>query len=298
MNRILASIALFLVSAAALADTSDHPVTLWVAEGDSNRIYLLGSVHLLRQEDHPLPAIIDTAYDDAESVYMELDMDDLDPVAVQSTVNRLGVLSDGRTLKSIMGERSYAKAQAAADEADIPLDLLDSTEPWLAAISIEQMMLMSIGFDQQYGIETYMTSKAQEDGKPIHGFESFEEQIRFLDELSLDTQKELLMHTLYESADIESTMDEMIEAWRHGDTAYIEDTMLAEIAEYPELHKTIVVDRNRRWADSIDNLLDDADDYLIVVGALHLVGDDGLPSLLQDRGVDVKQLRQQGDSID
>lgn len=283
------------LSAHAVADTRGHAVTLWMAEGASNRVYLLGSVHLLRKQDHPLPSVIDTVYDDAEVLFMEVDMDDLDPIAMQAAVNRLGVLDDDRTLRDLIGEQHYAEALESATALDIPLARLDKTEPWLAAITVEQLALSRIGFNPLYGIEMHMLGKARGDGKEIHGFESVDEQLQFLDGLSMEAQTELLMQTLAESENIERIMDDLIEAWRNGDVAYLEENLLADVAEYRELYDTIVVDRNRRWAHSIGELLDDDDDYLVIVGALHLVGNDGVPQLLARKGITISQMRQSGD---
>ena len=286
-----AALLLLLCPVLALAE-SGHPLTLWLAEGESNRVYLLGSVHLLRREDHPLPDAIDTAYDDAETIFMELDMDDIDAVAMQATVTRLGVLDDGRTLRDLMGESLYAKAETTAAKIDIPLELLAQSEPWLAAITIEQMILARIGFEPRYGIEMHFSTRAAEDGKPILGFETFEEQLAFLDGLSIEAQRELLLQTLAEGQDIETLMDDVIEAWRLGDTHYLETTILADFAQYPELHDRIVTERNHRWVERIDGLLDDDQDYLVIVGALHLVGEEGLPALLTRRGFEIRQMRQ------
>ena len=292
MSIKLTALLLFLCPILVLAE-SGHPLTLWLAQGESNRVYLLGSVHLLRREDHPLPDTIDLAYDDAETIFMEIDMDDLDPVAMQAAVNRMGVLDDGRTLRDLMGEDLYAEAETAAALIDIPLELLAQTEPWLAAMTVEQMTLTRIGFNPLYGVEMFFSSRAVEDGKPVFGLETFEEQLTFLDGLSIEAQRELLMQTLSQGRDVETIMDDVIEAWRHGDTHHLEKTVLAEFRQYPELHAKIVSERNRRWVERIDDLLDDEDDYLVIVGALHLVGEEGLPALLADRGVDVSQMRQE-----
>ena len=276
----------------AAADSGGHPVTLWMAEGASNTVYLLGSVHLLRKEDHPLPSVIDAAYDDAETLFMELDMDDLDPIATQATINRLGMLDEDQSLRDVMGEDLYDDALLAADALDIPLDMLAQTEPWFAAITVEQLALTRIGFNPMYGIEMHMMAKAIQDGKTIQGFESVEEQLEFLDGLSLEAQRDLLMQTLAESANIRDIMDRLIAAWRMGDIAYMEENLLADIANYPELYESIVADRNRNWANTIDKLLGDDEDYLVIVGALHLIGEDGVPQLLESRGYTVNQLRE------
>jgi len=283
---------LLLLPLVAAADSGGHPVTLWMAEGASNTVYLLGSVHLLRKEDHPLPSVIDAAYDDAETLFMELDMDDLDPIATQATINRLGMLDEDQSLRDVMGEDLYDDALLAADALDIPLDMLAQTEPWFAAITVEQLALTRIGFNPMYGIEMHMMAKAIQDGKTIQGFESVEEQLEFLDGLSLEAQRDLLMQTLAESANIRDIMDRLIAAWRLGDIAYMEENLLADIANYPELYESIVADRNRNWANTIDKLLGDDEDYLVIVGALHLIGEDGVPQLLESRGYTVNQLRE------
>lgn len=283
---------LLLLPLVAAADSGGHPVTLWMAEGASNTVYLLGSVHLLRKEDHPLPSVIDAAYDDAETLFMELDMDDLDPIATQATINRLGMLDEDQSLRDVMGEDLYDDALLAADALDIPLDMLAQTEPWFAAITVEQLALTRIGFNPMYGIEMHMMAKAIQDGKTIQGFESVEEQLEFLDGLSLGAQRDLLMQTLAESANIRDIMDRLIAAWRMGDIAYMEENLLADIANYPELYESIVADRNRNWANTIDKLLGDDEDYLVIVGALHLIGEDGVPQLLESRGYTVNQLRE------
>jgi uncharacterized protein YbaP (TraB family) len=284
---------LWLLPAAALGDSPGHPVTMWMAEGTSNRVYVLGSVHLLREQDHPLPRVIDEVYDDAETIYMELDMDDLDPLLMQATINRLGLLDEGTSLRDVMGDELYEEAMAAAAELEIPLDMLERTEPWLAAITVEQLVLARIGFNPSYGVEMQLLKKATTDGKTILGFESVEQQLGYLDGLSLDAQRALLMQTLSESAAIREIMDDLILAWRSGDIGYLEQTLLEDVSGYPELYDTIVVNRNRLWVDTIDELLKQGEDYLVVVGALHLVGEDGVPRLLQQRGVRITQMHEQ-----
>ena len=263
---------------------------MWRAEGINNSVYLLGSIHLLRAEDHPLPTVIDSAYKDAEVLIMELDMDDLDSIAAQQLFNQNGVLRDGKTLRDLMGEELYGQAAIAAKAIDIPIDLLSASEPWLAAITVEMMALYRIGFDPLLGVDMYMTSRAVEDGKPIHGLEAIEEQLAFLDGLSLQAQRDMLMQTLEDSVSIGDSIDEMIHAWRYGDLDTLESGLLDSLEEHEELRDTLVTNRNKRWVSQINELLDDRDDYLIIVGALHLVGEKGVPNLLARNGVKILQL--------
>ena len=291
--RWIALLLACVVASAPRAEDAGHPLTLWRVDGTANSVYLLGSIHLLRAEDHPLPRMIDAAYADAEIVVMELDMDDLDPARTQAAFNRAGVMTDGTTLRELLGEEHFRAAEEAAAVIDVPLDMLASSEPWLAAITVELMMLYRMGFNPLLGVEMTMTSRAAADGKPIEGLETVEEQIGFLDGLPLEAQREMLLQTLLQSADLDESIDALIDAWRRGDTATLEAQLLQGIEEQADLHEALIVGRNHRWAETIKTWLDDDQDYLVVVGALHLVGDDGVPSLLAAAGYGIQQLKEQ-----
>lgn len=290
MIRIACLLLLCALSWCAAADSEGHPVTLWHIQGVSNSVYLLGSIHLLRAEDHPLPTVIDAAYEDAEVLIMELDMDDIDVARTQQLFNQSGVLRDGTTLRELMGEELYLRAAAIAESNDIPIDLLAQSKPWLAAITVEMMALYRIGFNPALGVEMHLTSRAVADEKPIAGLEAVEEQLAFLDGLSLQAQRDLLLQTLEDTAGMGDSIDEMIRAWRYGDTDFLESALLDSFAEHAELSEQLVSNRNRRWVSQISELLDDRDDYLIIVGALHLVGDSGVPNLLAQQGIKILQL--------
>lgn len=294
MGRLVVHIvcaALLCASAAvARADDTAHPVTLWQVRGEFNSIYLLGSIHLLREQDHPLPSSIDLAYDDADVIVMELDMDDLDPAYTQMAFNRAGVMTDGTTLRDLMGDEAYAQAEEAAAAVDIPLDMLAQSEPWLAAVTAEIMLLYRIGFNPMLGVEMTMTLRAARDNKPIEGLETVDEQLSFLDSLPLEAQSDMLIQTLAEGATLGESIDAIIDAWHNGDTATLEGSLLSSIENQAELNAVLITDRNRRWADTIAGWLKEDRDYLVVVGALHLVGDMGVPALLEDRGLGIQQL--------
>ena len=281
------------LAATARGDEGGHPLTLWRVDGNANAVYLLGSIHLLRPEDHPLPRAIGAAYEDADVVVMELDMDDLDPAYTQAAFNNAGVLTDGTTLRQLMGETHYRSAEEAAAVIDVPLDMLDQSKPWLAAITVELMMLYRLGFNPLLGVEMTMTQRAIADGKPIEGLETVDEQLGFLDGLPLEAQREMLLQTLLQAAALTKSIDTLIDAWRRGDTATLETELLQDLEAQDDLHDALIVNRNRRWAETIATWLDDERDYLVVVGALHLVGDHGVPALLDRAGFEIRQLKEQ-----
>ena len=295
--RYVISLALALALAlpsAAYADEGDR-LPVWQIDGEQNRVYLLGSIHLLREQDYPLPAAFDSVYADADTLIMELDMDDMDPVESQTLANEMGLIQDGRTLRDLLGDDTYAEAESLAEASQVPLSLLAGAEPWFAAMNVEVMLLMRMGFNPNYGVETYFADRAANDGKEILGLETMRQQLGFLDGLSAEAQRDMFMQALSEGADLREIMDATITAWRTGDVAFMENELLGDMEQYAELNQIIVVDRNIDWTHQIEALLDDEIDYLIVVGTLHLVGEEGVPELLEARGHRVTQLSESSD---
>ena len=273
---------------AAAAAAGDLP--LWLIEDADNRVWVLGSIHLLREQDYPLPEPMQAAYEDAETLVMELDMDALDAVSAAVAMSSRAVVPDGGTLASLMGAEAYARAKATAADAGIDLDRFRGTEPWYAALTITQMQLARHGYDPRYGVDAHLAARARDDGKPVDGLETFEEQIQFFDELPLDLQSDLLFEALSEIRDLAAGMNETVAAWRRGDGDYLADVLLQELRAYPELYDTLVVERNRRWAPRLAGLLEGDGDYLVIVGTLHLVGPDSVLEFLAARGLVATQV--------
>jgi uncharacterized protein YbaP (TraB family) len=166
--------------------------------------------------------------------------------------------------------------------------MLNQFKPWLAAITLTQLHLVQLGFDPQSGIEQRMVTRAAADHKEILGLETMEEQLGILAGLSPKLQTEFLMQTLTEADQVETEMNSMLQAWRNGDTVALEKFLL-DMKESPEIYRALVSDRNRRWMTRLNSMLSERQDYLVIVGAMHLVGKDGVVELLKQRGFKIQQ---------
>lgn len=264
---------------------------IWSVEGREGRLLLLGSVHLLRTEDYPLPANVGTAYERADRLVMELDESDLDPLAVQSLLIRYGRLEGGRTLADVMGPRDYGRAQRLAQELGYPLDLLGPVKPWLAAVTIMNLHTIEMGYSPVLGLEQHLAGRARKDGKPIEGLETVEFQLELFDGLPEATQSRLLLQTLEEASLMGAQLATLIAAWRRGDSAELNRELTRSFRDYPEVYRRLVTERNRSWAQRLGELADQAGVTLVVVGALHLVGDDSVVQILSRRGLRVERWR-------
>jgi uncharacterized protein YbaP (TraB family) len=261
--------------------------SLWAVQGKQNTVYLLGSIHLLRASES-IPVEIEDAYRDANTLVMEIDMDDLDPLAAQETTMRLGMLPPGESLPDQLTPDAAAKLAAYTQRLGLPSGMLNPFRPWLAAITLTQLHLVQLGFDPQSGIEQRMVIRAAADHKEILGLETMDEQLGILANLSPKMQIEFLMQTLTEADQVETEINGMVQAWRKGDTAALEKFLL-DMKESPEIYRALVADRNRRWMTRLNSMLNERQDYLVIVGAMHLVGKDGVVELLRQRGFKIQQ---------
>lgn len=280
LSAVLLSSAL--AATPAPADSGSPP--LWQLKGRNNSVYLLGSVHVLRDDTQPLAPSITRAYQDADIVYMEVDLDDLDPMEVQQFTLSNGVLPPDQSLASLLGEARYSKAKSEAEKLGLDLDLLAQLEPWVVALSAVQAQVLRLGLDPDAGIERRLARDAARDQKEIRGLETVGDQLGIFDRLPLDRQQDFLLMSLEEAIELPTTIDDMIAAWSHGDVERLAAMMSEEFKEFPELYQPLVVDRNRNWTRQIVELLDDDADYLVVVGALHLAGADSVIEMLREQG--------------
>lgn len=264
----------------ALLATSAGALPLWTLSGDSNRIYILGSIHFLRAEQDRLPKRIVAAYEDADVLVMELDLDDVDPVHATATLQQLGMDPEGRNLEALLGPQGYAAAQVKARALGMDLGTLQPFEPWLAAITVTQIQLAQLGFSADAGVEQQLLRLARRDRKEVRGLETLEHQLAALDGLSPAAQRDFLLETLGDAATVEERIDDIVAAWKAGDLAAMEHELLDSVTTQPELYRRIVVERNRNWVRQIEQLKHDRRNYLVVVGTLHLVGPDSVIRLL------------------
>jgi hypothetical protein len=292
LKQTLRLVAAFLVAAVSLgfgqpqARAADGPA-IWEMRGPSANIMLLGSVHLLRESDYPLPDNIARAMERAECLVFELDMDDLDPVMSQTLFQNLGRVPDGTSLPEILGADNYAVASGKSRELGIELDLLSEFKPWFAALTIMNLQLMRLGFVPQLGLDQQLAAAAVSAGKEVTGLETLEFQIELFDGMPDPVQVQLLMQTLHEADLLENQMGLLVGAWRDGKTDVLARELGRNFSEYPELYRSLVTERNASWANQLIEMGNGDRECLVVVGALHLVGKGSLIDLLRDKGAQV-----------
>jgi len=257
---------------------------VWALHGEHNTVYLAGSVHLLRANDAALPAAFERAYAGSRALVMELDLGKLDQLEAGSWMMAHGTLPDGSSLRKAVGDERYRRVTAEADRLGLPMEAADRQTPWAIGLELLELQYMQLGFDPEQGVEQQLERRAQTDGKPTSGLETVTEQLGVFETLSPEDQARFLDLVVTEMHEVESETRSVVAAWRTGDARKLAALLGDEYKSFPTLYRTLVTDRNRRWLPQIEKLLKDKDNYLVVVGALHLVGDGGLLELMRKDG--------------
>jgi uncharacterized protein YbaP (TraB family) len=286
--RLWTLLALVSIGCSAHADPAAwHAIRM----DDKAELLLLGSIHVLRREDYPLPPIVDALYAEADSIVMELELDAIDPVGLQTGLMGAALFTDGRRLSTVLDPDLYARAEREADNLGVPLETLEPFEPWFVAITLSSLGIVKLGYQAEIGLEQYLVSKASKDGKDVLGLESLEEQIAVFDSLSAGDQESLLAQALDEIAVSPETMTQLSEQWRAGQLDEMAEQLLDDFSPFPGLYESLVVNRNRAWAKRLAAMARSDSELLVVVGALHLVGRDNLVQLLEAEGFAIEAVR-------
>jgi uncharacterized protein len=288
IQRLLALGFFGCLTALALPVEAASPV--WVIHGPHSTLYLAGSIHLLPSQNSTLPAGFDRAYADSNRLVMELDMAKIDPMAIAGWMTEHGTLPQGQTLRSVVGDSRYARVSSTASTLGAPLEVLDGQAPWVVSLELADLEYMHEGFDPQQGVEEQLVRRAQGDNRQTAGLESLDEELGGLEALGRDEQLHLLDQTLDDLKESQQELQEILTAWRAGDAARIAALLSREYREFPALYRPLVSARNQRWLPKIEQLLDGHENCMVVVGALHLVGEGGLLELLRRDGFTATQL--------
>jgi uncharacterized protein YbaP (TraB family) len=150
--------------------------------------------------------------------------------------------------------------------------------------------LQRAGFDPAYGLDRHYYDRAMAASRPVRGLETAAFQVERLNGLPMTVQIELLRATL---EDIEAQVGaeaENVAGWQAGDVEALERLLQAEFKETAEVYQRLLVDRNRDWVPKITACTETAAPCLVVVGGAHLLGPDGLVTLLRSTGFTLEQM--------
>jgi uncharacterized protein YbaP (TraB family) len=263
---------------------------LWKAEGKSNVVYLLGTVHLLKADNYPLPAVIESAFTNSQIAAFEADIDKEDDPGEQAKMLEKISLPPGETIAQELSPAVYASFSNHVKEVGIPLEALQQFKPAMAVMTLEMMELSGLGVDPEYGVDKHFFKLARNGQKRIVPFETVDFQIGLLTGLSKAEEQLMVEKSLEEIDDEKKLYGDVMTAWQKGDAAGLETMLNKMRTEAPSVFKKLVTDRTASWMPLVDQMLHGSQNAIVIVGAGHLVGADGMVELLRKKGVKLTQL--------
>lgn len=279
------------VKAKALETRGEGAPAMWRLADEDTVIHIFGTVHLLRPELEWQTPAFDAAFNEADTIVFEVDMrsEEAQRLIMTDFMSR-GMYDDGRTLRAVLDDKEEAVVEAAFQSINMPLDAMNAFEPWMASTNLTSMKMMSEGFDPNAGVEKVLTDKALAKGMSFEYLETISDQADAFDNLSEDTQIQMLYESALMLDDSIQFLDFLVEEWADGDVAGL--GLLAatpdETKPVDEAYNAVFKTRNQNWVPRIEAMLDKPGTIFIAAGAGHFAGPDSVITMLRDKGYTVE----------
>ncbi len=285
-----------LSSALAFAQTALYqpgsPLFLWKISSAKNSAYLLGSLHVAMPSFYPLPAAMDRAYADSNVLVVEVDMTKVDMAKLQQLTMELGTYSADDDLVRHLKPETAARLQQFCKDANLPYEGISHLRPWMVALLVTQYNLGREGYDAKYGLDQHYVQNPG--AHRVEELENAEAQLRMLAIPTGDDPDISIAHVFDYAVRQKEITSRMVDAWSHGEPEKL-DALVTELEkeETPgerEQMRHLNDERNPNMAAHVEKCLASSDRCFMVVGALHVVGKEGILSLLQAKGYKIEQI--------
>lgn len=265
--------------------------SVWAVRQGSLVTYLGGTCHVLRPQDYPLPVEFERAYHEAEKIVFEADPGELNSPKMQQLLARKAFYLDGTTLQQVLQPATYRMLQDHCKRRNLQLSAFVHLKPAMASLTLLAIELQRRGIVQG-GVDLHFYQRAVADGKEQATLETIEQQFQVLSTMARGREDRFMQHSIGELDRLEEVFEGLVSAWRRGDEETLVKLVTEDLREqFPEIFRTLFVERNEVWLASIEKYIASPQKELILVGVGHLVGDDGLVMELRKRGYQVEKLQ-------
>lgn len=283
----------------------DRPAMWEATDSKTNhKIYLFGSIHVAEEALYPLDDAIMDAFSSSEYLAVEVDLLAFaEDTAQQVEYSQALIYTDGRVVTDEIDEDVIHAAATAISEADlqtgIPEEYLKMMKPYAWQSLLSEVVIKESGLAADQGLDMHFLTLAREQDKEVLEVESMESQMSLLNGFSPEIQTILIeqgtdietgvesmkkLYSIWKSGD----MDALLEYARSEEEAY--DYSEEEIKLMENYNDQLITQRNNLMADTAEEYIQDGKTVFYVVGALHMVGKDGIVEQLMARGYTLKRV--------
>lgn len=265
---------------------------VWKVTDDAGHtLYLAGSIHALRDMDYPLPPEYDQAFAASSALAFETDMGATSEQFARG-LGQAAQLPRGVTLRDRVDPRTYAyvlRVLSKVHGATDPEKKIEHLRPWALGVMLNSPKADPALLPHRAGIEGYLYPRGLRAKKKMEGLVPFKDHIAVFGGMS-DTDNEIFLLHAFVHLDTGTTeFANTAAAWKKGDSDAIDRMFRQEYADAPSIRQRIIVDRNNLWMPKVEGYLHSGRTWMVVAGAAHMSGSDGLPAMLRARGYQMEQ---------
>jgi hypothetical protein len=282
--RFLAAFAAVL----ALAGPARADPPMWVVRDADSELVLFGSVHLLPPGLAWRTAALDAALGRAEDLWLELPVDEASQQQGAKLAQQRMLLPKGQTLDGQLSAAGRARLRRIAPGLGLTAQQLQPLRPWMAEVTLTVALAQRAGATSGGGVEQTLNRDPNVTARR-RAFETVEQQVALFADAPAREQAAALEQTMREIEEDPLSYERLAKAWAASDLAALQAEALDPMRKQsPALFKRLVTDRNRAWTGMIVARLKGSGRTVVVVGAGHLIGRDGLPQRLRALGYRVE----------
>lgn len=290
--NVLMIFAVLLMVNVSCINSANASTSVWKVSKGEHYFYLGGTIHVLSAQDHPLPKPFFVAYADANRVIFETDLDAISSPAYQSKIMSTMSNPGNLTLVKQLDRKVYNELKAFIISRGLTPAQFSAFQPWAASLMLTMMEYQRLGMLPEYGVDAHFNKLALDDKKERASLETPEVQLAVLSSMSSIEPNEFIEYTLEDLERLPDLINGMKIAWRTGNIdSLAEHAMIEKMkSDFPSIYKTLLTDRNKHWMKQLVLFNNNPNIEFVLVGALHLYGDDGLLALLKAQGFNLELL--------
>ena len=274
---------------AVATETSGGPA-LWKVADEDTTIYMFGTVHMLPDDVDWNSGVVNNALASADTLVTEVDMTPANEAAAAQMFQEMGTLPEGTTLRSLMNEEQLKTFEAGLAKIQLPAEVVDGMEPWLASLVMLQITTQASGFTPDKGVETVLEAAVGPEVRR-EALETIALQVEVFDGLAMDKQLDYLLDFAADPIEGIKMLNTLVDEWAEGDAETVGSIMNEAMEGSPELADRLLYNRNKNWAEWIDARLDTPGTVFMAVGAGHLAGNKSVQDYLKEKGIETTRIQ-------
>jgi uncharacterized protein len=273
---------------------SPHPLFLWHFRRGSVEVYLAGSIHVLKPSLYPLHPAFEAAFRDSDFLVLEVDLTRTPPEEIQRSTLAVARLPEGQTLRDVLDPALYERLDRRLAAYGSNAEQVRGDLPALVMNQLLIARLAALGYSAEYGLEAHFLRLRS--NQQVLELESLDAQLQLMFGQPLALQIELLEEALDTEREVEPALADLLTAWLSGDDARLLELFEVQAGATPALRgyqTALLDDRNAAMAEVILRFFEQpgvGGRYFVLVGSAHLVGEQGIVSLLTRAGLEGERI--------